>query len=131
MLTKRKLGTQGLEVSKIGLGCMRMSQSYGPAEERESIAVIHRAVELGCTFIDTAEIYGFFANETLVGRALRGRREKVILATKFGFRIENGKRTGLNSHPDHIRKAVDGSLKRLGTDYLDSVLPPGTTAGPR
>ncbi|MCF8051365.1 MAG: aldo/keto reductase [Desulfobacterales bacterium] len=70
-----------------------MSQSYGPADERESIAVIHRAVELGCTFIDTAEIYGFFANETLVGRALRGRREKVILATKFGFRIENGKRT--------------------------------------
>src|SRR2546426_680497 len=89
-LEKRKLGKQGLEVSAIGLGCMGMSTSYGPADETESIAAIHRAIELGCTFLDTAEIYGPYTNEELLGRALKGRRDEVTLATKFGFRIENG-----------------------------------------
>jgi aryl-alcohol dehydrogenase-like predicted oxidoreductase len=119
MLAKRKLGTQGLEVSAIGLGCMGMSHAYGTPDDAESIATIHRAIDLGCTFLDTAEIYGPFTNEELVGRALRGKRDQVTLATKFGFQFENGKRTGLNSQPDHIREAVEGSLKRLGTDHVD------------
>jgi aryl-alcohol dehydrogenase-like predicted oxidoreductase len=119
MLTKRKLGQQGLEVSSIGLGCMGMTWAYGAGDETESIATIHRAIELGCTFLDTAEIYGPFTNEELLGRALKGKRDQVVLATKFGFRIENGKRTGLNSHPDNIRKVVEASLQRLGTDHID------------
>ena len=120
-LGTRKLGTHGLEVSAIGLGCMGMSQSYGPADETESIATLHRAIELGCTFLDTAEIYGPYRNEELVGRALKGLRDKVTLATKFGFVIADGKRAGMqmNSRPEHIRVAVEGSLKRLGTDYID------------
>src|SRR3954463_14425226 len=106
-LEQRKLGTQGLAVSAIGLGCMGMSQSYGTPEERderESIATIHRAIELGCTFLDTAEVYGPYTNEELLGRALKGRRDQVILATKFGMRIEQGQRGGLNSRPEHIRE---------------------------
>jgi aryl-alcohol dehydrogenase-like predicted oxidoreductase len=120
-LSKRKLGTQGLEVSAIGLGCMGMSQSYGPAEEKESIATLHRAIELGCTFFDTAEVYGPFTNEDLLGRALKGRRDQVVIATKFGFRIEDGKQFGgeRDSRPARIRHAVEGSLRRLGTDYID------------
>jgi aryl-alcohol dehydrogenase-like predicted oxidoreductase len=120
-LSKRKLGTQGLEVSAIGLGCMGMSQSYGPADERESVATLHRAIELGCTFLDTAEVYGPFANEKLLGRALKGRRSEVVIATKFGFRIEGRKQVGFerNSRPEHIREAVEGSLQRLETDYID------------
>jgi len=123
MLGKRKLGTQGLEVSAIGLGCMGMSQSYGPADEAESIATLHRAIELGCTFLDTAEVYGPHTNEDLLGRALRGRRDQVTLATKFGFRIENGERNlaKLDSRPENIRRAVDGSLKRLQTDHVDLI----------
>src|SRR5271169_3316888 len=107
----RKFGGQGLEVSAIGLGCMGMSQSYGPADEKESIATLHRAIELGCTFFDTAEVYGPFTNEELLGRALKGRRGEVVIATKFGFRIKDGKQVGTerDSRPEHIREAVEGS----------------------
>ena len=120
-LSKRKLGRQGLEVSAIGLGCMGMSQSYGPADEIESIATLHRAIDLGCTFFDTAEVYGPFANEELIGRAFKGRRDKVTIATKFGFRIEGGRQVGAerDSRPATIRRAVDGSLTRLKTDRID------------
>jgi aryl-alcohol dehydrogenase-like predicted oxidoreductase len=120
-LQKRKLGRNGLEVSAIGLGCMGMSQSYGPADEAESIATLHRALELGCNFLDTAEVYGPHTNEDLLGRALAGRRQDAIIATKFGFRIVDGKQQAgeLDSTPANIRAAVEGSLKRLRTDYID------------
>ena len=118
-LGKQKLGGQGLEVSAIGLGCMGMSQAYGPADEAESIATLHRAIELGCTFLDTAEVYGPFVNEELLGRALKGRRDHVTIATKFGFRIVDGKQSGTDSRPEHIREVVDASLKRLATDHID------------
>src|SRR5215831_4928562 len=117
----RKLGSD-LEVSAVGLGCMSMSGAYGTAEERdetESIATIHRAIELGVTFFDTAEVYGPFANEELLGRALKGRRDRVVIATKFGFKIENGAIAGTDSRPSHIREAVEGSLQRLNTDRID------------
>jgi aryl-alcohol dehydrogenase-like predicted oxidoreductase len=119
-LNTRKLGSQGLVVSEIGLGCMGMSQSYGPADEGESIATLHRAIELGCTFLDTAEVYGPFKNEELLGRALTGHRDQVTIATKFGFRFDNGNQTSaFDSRPAHIREAVEGSLKRLRTDHID------------
>ena len=122
MLPTRSLGSEGLGVSAQGLGCMGMSQSYGTAEERddaESIATIHRAIDLGVTFFDTAEVYGPFTNEELVARALKGMRDRVIIATKFGYKITNGAPTGLDSRPEHIRDAVDGSLRRLATDRID------------
>ena len=121
MLPMRKLGRQGLEVSMIGLGCMGMSQSYGPADEAESVATLHRALDLGCNFLDTAEVYGPFTNEELLGRALLGRRAEVVIATKFGFRLEGGKQVGneRDSRPEHIRDAVEGSLRRLRTDHID------------
>jgi aryl-alcohol dehydrogenase-like predicted oxidoreductase len=119
MMTKRKLGRQGLEVSALGLGCMGMSQSYGVRDDDESIATIHRAIELGVTFFDTAEVYGPYTNEKLLGRALKGRRGKVVIATKFGFRIENGKLVGPDSRPERVREAAEGSLRRLGTDHID------------
>ncbi len=119
MLKKRKLGNQGLEVSELGLGCMGMSQSYGTPNDAESIATIHRAIELGVTFFDTAEVYGPYINERLLGTALKGKRDKVIVATKFGFNIANDEIQGLNSHPKHIRKVVDESLQRLGIEHID------------
>ena len=122
MLPQRTLGADGLTVSALGLGCMGMSQSYGSPEERderESIATIHRALDLGVTFFDTAEVYGPFTNEELLGRALRDQRDRVIIATKFGWKIEGGKSVGLDSSPTHIREAVEGSLRRLGTDRID------------
>src|SRR3954469_3473330 len=125
-LRQRKLGTQGLTVSEIGLGLMGMSQAYGTAEERderESIATIHRAIELGCTFLDTAEADGTFANEEPLPPALSqlggDARARVTIATKFGFRIENGASTGLDSRPEHIREVVEASLRRLRTDRID------------
>jgi aryl-alcohol dehydrogenase-like predicted oxidoreductase len=120
-MQKRKLGSD-LEVSAIGLGCMGMSFAYGTPDERderESIATIHRAIELGVTFFDTAEVYGPFTNEELLAAALKGRRERVTIATKFGFKIEDGAMAGLNSRPEHIREAVEGSLRRLATDRID------------
>jgi aryl-alcohol dehydrogenase-like predicted oxidoreductase len=122
MLSTRTLGSQGLSVSALGLGCMSMSQSYGTPEERddrESIATIHRALELGVTFFDTAEAYGPYTNEELLGRALRGKRDGVVIATKFGFRFGQDGINGVDSRPEHVRQAVEGSLRRLGTDRID------------
>ena len=126
MLPTRTLGTQDLKVSVLGLGLMGMSHAYGTAEERderESIATIHRAIELGCTFLDTAEVYGPYKNEELLARALKqlkGGRDRVVIATKFGFKVDaNGRIAGLDSRPAHIRKAVEGSLRRLATDRID------------
>jgi aryl-alcohol dehydrogenase-like predicted oxidoreductase len=115
----RKLGSQGLEVSAIGLGCMGMSQFYGPADEAESIATLHRSIELGCTFLDTAEVYGPYTNEELLGRALGPKRAQVTIATKFGFLIKDGKAAGTDSSPTHIREVVHASLQRLRTDHID------------
>jgi aryl-alcohol dehydrogenase-like predicted oxidoreductase len=119
MLQTRRLGGQGLEVSALGLGCMGMSQFYGTTDDAESVATIHRALELGVTFFDTAEVYGPYTNETLLGRALAGRRDRAVIATKFGWEIEGKQRGGLDSRPAHIRDAVDGSLRRLQTDRID------------
>lgn len=118
----RMLG-QGLRVSALGIGCMPMAgvgrNMYGVATDDESIATIHRAIDLGVTFFDTAEIYGPLINEELVGRAIKGRRDGLVIATKFGFRIENGEIRGVDSSPENVRRACEGSLKRLGVDVID------------
>jgi aryl-alcohol dehydrogenase-like predicted oxidoreductase len=119
MLKKRHLGTQGLEVSELGLGCMGMSQSYGVPDDTESMATLHRALELGVTLFDTAEAYGPFTNEELLGRALKGRRDRAIIATKFGFRLEGSKLAGVDSRPEHVKEVAEASLRRLGTDHID------------
>ena len=116
----RRLGKQGLTVSAMGLGCMGMSDAYGPADEAESVATIHRALELGVNLLDTSDAYGPFTNEELVGKAIRGRRDEVRVATKFGF-VRDSDRSwqGIDGRPEHVREACDGSLRRLGVDYID------------
>ncbi|MDW5314441.1 aldo/keto reductase [Rhizobium sp. PL01] len=119
-MQKRTLGNSGLDVSAIGLGCMGLSQSYGPAtEKQQAIALLRGAVERGVTFFDTAEAYGPYANEELLGEALAPVRDKVVIATKFGFEFNEGGQNGLNSRPQHIRDVAEASLKRLNTDVID------------
>jgi aryl-alcohol dehydrogenase-like predicted oxidoreductase len=119
-MEQRSLGKQGLKVSAQGLGCMGMSEFYGAGDEKESISVIHRALELGVNFLDTADMYGPFTNEKLVGKAIADRRDKVVLATKFGnVRGEDGSFLGISGKPDYVRKACEASLKRLGVDHID------------
>src|SRR5216683_991523 len=121
-MQKRKLGKSDLEVSALGLGCMGMSQSYGvPPDKQAMISLIRTAVERGVTFFDTAEIYGPFTNEDLVGEALAPFRDQVAIATKFGFKLDpnTGKQAGLDSRPEHIKEVAEASLKRLKTDVID------------
>ena len=119
-MNRRRLGTQGLQTSAIGLGCMGMSEFYGTADEGEAIATIHRAVELGVNFLDTADAYGPFKNERLVGRAIKDRRDEVVLATKFGsVRTEQGERLGIRGDREYVLAACNASLERLGTDHID------------
>ena len=119
-MQQRRLGSQGLVVSALGLGCMGMSEFYGPADEAESLATIDRALDLGINFLDTADMYGPFTNEVLVGKAIRGRREQVVLATKFGNeRRPDGTWKGINGRPEYVQEACEGSLRRLGVDHID------------
>lgn len=119
-MNRRRLGQEGPEVSAIGLGCMGMSEFYGAADEAESVEVIHRALDLGVTFLDTADMYGRGHNEELVGRAIRDRRDEVVLATKFGIvRTEDPARRGIDGSPAYVKKAADASLQRLGVDHID------------
>ncbi len=120
MIAKRKLGRSGPEVAVLGLGCMGMSEFYGQADEAESIATIHRAIDLGVNFLDTADVYGRGHNEQLVGRAIRDRRDQVILATKFGnVRDDSGRWLGVNGRPEYVRSCCEASLRRLGIDTID------------
>lgn len=119
-MQQRQLGRNGPRVSALGLGCMGMSEFYGPVDEVEAIATIHRALDLGVNFLDTADVYGPHTNESLVGRAIQGRRKDVILATKFGnVRGPDGKWVGVNGRPEYVRESCDGSLRRLGVDFID------------
>src|SRR5664279_4798034 len=116
----RALGADKLTVSAIGLGCMGMSEFYGDTNDDESIAVIRHAIDAGCLFLDTADMYGPFTNEVLLGRAIAGRRDEVVVATKFGNeRRADGTRLGINGKPDYVRAACDASLQRLGIDHID------------
>ncbi len=119
-MQQRKLGSQGLVVSALGLGCMGMSDFYGERDEGEALATIHRALELGITFLDTADVYGPFTNEILVGKAIAKQRDRVVLASKFGnVRTPDGKFVGQNGRPEYVRSACDASLRRLGLDHID------------
>jgi aryl-alcohol dehydrogenase-like predicted oxidoreductase len=118
-MEKRRLGTQGLEVSELGLGCMGMSQFYGPRDDIESIATLERAVELGINFFDTADVYGVGHNEELVGKALKKYRDRVIIATKFANQVLPDGKRAINGRPEYVRSACDASLKRLGVDHID------------
>jgi aryl-alcohol dehydrogenase-like predicted oxidoreductase len=119
-MDRRRLGTEGLEVSAMGLGCMGMSEFYGSADEDEAVRTIHRALELGITFLDTADMYGPFTNERLVGRAVAGRRDSFEIATKFGnVRGEDGSRLGIRGDAEYVRQACDASLERLGVEHID------------
>src|SRR5213594_4398925 len=119
-MKKRKLGKSNLEVSAIGLGCMGLSFGYGPAvDNQQGISLIRAAVERGVTFFDTAEVYGPYTNEKLVGEALAPFRHQVVIATKFGFKIQDGKQAGLDSRPEHIKEVAEASLKRLKVDVID------------
>jgi aryl-alcohol dehydrogenase-like predicted oxidoreductase len=118
-MKERKLGTQGLTVSELGLGCMGMTYAYGTADESEAIATIHRAIELGITFLDTAEIYGPFTNEVLVGKAIAGKRDQVVIATKFGFSFGEDQPRGVDGSPRNVKKVADESLRRLNIDTID------------
>ena len=118
-MKQRKLGRNGPTVSALGLGCMGMTFAYGAGDETESIATIHRALDLGINFLDTAEIYGPYTNEELVGRALAGRREGVVVATKFGFAFQNGERRGVDGSPANLKRVAEESLGRLKIDVID------------
>ena len=118
-MEKRKLGRQGLEVSELGLGCMGMSQFYGPRDDNESVATLERAVELGINFFDTADVYGVGHNEELVGKALKKYRDRVIIATKFGNQVAPDGKRSINGRPEYVRSACDASLKRLGVEHID------------
>src|SRR5260370_9437391 len=118
-MENRKLGTQGLEVSELGLGCMGMSQFYGPRDDKESAATLERAVELGINFFDTADVYGVGHNEELVGKTLKTYRDRVIIATKFANQVLPDGKRAINGRPEYVRSACDASLKRLGVDHID------------
>src|ERR1700722_6116909 len=117
-MKQRVLGSS-LVVSELGLGCMGMTGLYGPIDENEAVATIHRALDLGVTFFDSAEIYGPYANERLLGRALKGHRDQAVIATKFGFNVESGFAGGVDGSPANVKRVADASLKRLGVDVID------------